>query len=260
MPSRSAYRFSVSSMLSFIRTFQEKTRLTDEEGMSILGMKNIHHYARYRNFLLSGNFLAQKKQSYAKTEGLTRLWKALKKGDPLLVRELLYDVPSFVDFMAIMKKGHPLTTKEAIAVVNPAAYVTYCTLAEVSCVGLHIEEEGIYMTSFDPELSKFSDLAVSSYKKLARREKNILTGLWLETLAKKHGIHPIIARERLNQAQKAGLLEYNTEGSKPEIPIEKHTMHYLTVDNGMPAVRKTKLYRGDFLTPNKSSVTIRFEN
>jgi hypothetical protein len=246
-------------MLSFIHTFQEKTRLTDEEGMSILGMKNVHHYARYRNFLLSGNFLAQKKQGYAKTERLGKLWKALKKGDPLLVQELLCDVPSFAKFLAIMKKGHPLTPNDATAIVNPAAYVTYCTLAEVSCAGLHIGEEGIYVTPFDPELSKFSDLAINSYKKLARKEKDISAGLWLETLAKKHGIHPVIARDRLKQAQKAGFLEYYMEGAKPETPFEKHAMYYLIVEKGMPVTRKIKLYRGNFLIPNKRCVTIRLE-
>jgi hypothetical protein len=260
MPLRSASRFSVSSLISFVNMFQEKNRLTDEQGMSILGMKNVHHYAKYRNFLLSGHFIAPKKQGYAKTERMTKLSKALKKTDSLLVKELLCEVPPVAKFVATLKKGHALTAKDATGVVNPAAYVTYCKLAEISGAGLQIStDEGIYGTPVEPEVKKFTDIAISSYKRLARREKYILTGLWLETLAKKHGIHPLIARERFNQAKKAGLLGYNLDGPKPDFPLEKHSIHCLTVDNGMPKVRKIKLYHGGFLIPNKSSVTIKLE-
>jgi hypothetical protein len=41
--------------------------------------------------------------------------------------------------------------------------------------------------------------------------------------------------------------------------FEKHTMHYLTVDNGVPVIQKVKLYRGDFVIPDRASVSIRIE-
>ncbi|MEN8214982.1 MAG: hypothetical protein ABFS56_01100 [Pseudomonadota bacterium] len=254
----SASKFSVSSMLSFIGIFQEKNRLTDEEGMSILGMKNADYYAKYRNFLLAGNFLEQRKQFFIKTEQLEQLWEALKNGENSLIRKLLCCVQTFAEFIGNLKVGYPLTSK-AISAVSHSAFPTYCALAEISCAGLYLSGEGICATSFYPELKAFSEIAVKSYQTLAKGEKYILTGLWLETLAKEYGIHPIIARNRLNEAQKAGLLERYTEGSTPETQFEKHTMHYLTVDNGVPVIQKVKLYRGDFVIPDRASVSIRIE-
>jgi hypothetical protein len=55
-----SYSFSLSSMLHFLSFIQEKSSLTQEEGMSILGITNIDYFARYPNFLLAGGFLKQK--------------------------------------------------------------------------------------------------------------------------------------------------------------------------------------------------------
>jgi hypothetical protein len=186
------------------------------------------------------------------------LWEALIKGDNSLIRELLCGVPSFAEFIVHLKVGYLLTSKD-ISTVSHSAFPTYCALADISCAGLLVAGKEICATYFYPDLKAFSDIALESYKKLAKGEKYILTGLWLETLAKEYGIHPLTARDRLNEAQQAGLLERYTEGSTPETQFEKHTMHFLTKDNSVPVVRKIKLYHGDFVMPTRASVSIRIE-
>jgi hypothetical protein len=252
-------KFSLSSMLYLISHFHEKIRLTDKESQSILGITSVTYYVNYRNFLLAGGFLESQKQFFTKTERLDKLWEALKKSDYSLIKELLCGVPPFAEFVDNLKMRHPLTSEEA-SFINPSAFSTYCALAEISCVGLQIAGEGAYATPFIPELKAFSKIAKTTYQKLVKSDPYVLTGLWLETLAKEHGIHPIVARDCLNEAQKAGLLERYTEGSTPETQFEKHTMHVLTLENGVPVIQKIKLYHGDFVMPDRASISIKIED
>jgi hypothetical protein len=117
----------------------------------------------------------------------------------------------------------------------------------------------LYKTLFVPSLTEFSQLALDSYRSLAKKEEYVLTGLWLETLAERHGIHPIRVRQMLNEARQAHMIERYTQGSTPETRYQKHVMHILEMDKGNPVIRSIYLYSGDFIIPGKSSVSIRIE-
>ena len=85
----------------------------------------------------------------------------------------------------------------------------------------------------------------------------MLTGQWLEAMAREHGIHPVMARNRLNEAHQAGYLQRYTEGSTPETRFEKHTMSYLNLKNGIPVIENINLYQGDFLLQDRASVSLK---
>ncbi len=123
-----------------------------------------------------------------------------------------------------------------------------------------IDDEGIeHMNLKFLNVEDFSSIALGCYKEIAKGDDYILTGKWLETLARKYGMHPITARNRLDEARQAGYLERYTEGSTPETQFEKHTMHYLKLSHGLPVVEKINLYHGDFLIQDRASVSIRIE-
>ncbi|MDQ1316479.1 MAG: hypothetical protein QG588_126 [Candidatus Poribacteria bacterium] len=253
-----SYKFSVSSMLLLIHAFHTKDIMTDKEGVEVIGIMPDSYSKKYRNFLRSGEFIKTHSNAFRKTEKLDKLWDALKLIDYPAIRSLLYDVPTFRAFVEELQKESPKTAQN-VSSVNISAFPTYCTLAEVSCSGLYISGEGIYKTPYEPLVEDFSSIAMECYKEIAKGEDYILTGKWLEALARKYGIHPITARNRLDEARQAGYLERYTEGSTPETQFEKHTMNYLKLSHGLPVVEKVNFYHGDFLIPDRASVSIRIE-
>ena len=126
-------------------------------------------------------------------------------------------------------------------------------------MAFRIPEEGVYAAFVMPSLEKFVDIAIDAFEKNRKGERYVLTGLWLEAMAREHDVHPIHARNRLNEAQAAGIIDRFTEGSTPETRFDSHTLNVLEVKNGVPTVRKICLYHGDFILPGKASVSIRLE-
>ncbi|HLC15860.1 MAG TPA: hypothetical protein VJL89_06505, partial [Thermodesulfovibrionia bacterium] len=258
IPLKGSYKFSVSSMLLLIHAFYEKEVLTDDGGIAVVGVKTIGNFRKYRNFLRSGELIRSNESGFSKTDRLTALWNALCQRDYGEIKNSLYYVPSFKGFIDELRDSYPSNAQDISSVIS-AVFPTYCTLAELSCAGLNIADEGMYKTLNEPPLKEFANIAVNLFNEIAKGEKYILTGQWLEALARQYSIHPVVAKNRLNEARQAGLLERYTEGSTPETQFEKHTMNYLKLVNNMPVVEKINLYYGDFLIPERASVSIRIE-
>jgi len=253
---KGSYKFSVSSMILLIQAFIEKTQLKDEDGIRTIGLKSLDNYEKYRNFLRSGNFITPTANAFTKTERLQMLWDALLGRDYSQIEMSLTAVPSFNSFKEELRSKKVIYAK-SVSSVSESAFSTYCALAEVVCIGLQIPEEGFYRTSSGPTLEQFSEMAVECYKKMSKGEEYVLTGQWLEGMAKEYSVHPVMSRNRLNEAYQAGYLQRYAEGSTPETRFERHSMNYLNVKNGTPMIENVNLYHGDFLLADRASVRIR---
>lgn len=252
---KGSYKFSVPSMLLLLDTFSKRVNLTDDEGMKVVGVETSKRYNEYRNFLFTGSFLDRGAQSFIKTNKLDKLWEAFKQLDYRAITDHLSQVPSLADFLKGIRIGTPSTTHD-LPTISKSAFPTYCILAEMMGVGLNIAGEGIYLTNQSPSVEEFAKAALESYKlTLGKGDKAALTGLWLETLAKKYGIHPLTAKTLLPEAQQAGALKYQTEGANVKNP-KRDIMYYLAIQNGMPVLQQINLYGGEFLTPDRTSVNI----
>jgi hypothetical protein len=253
-----AYRFAVDSMISLVLAFDRRERLMDRDGMRIVGLTTGKRYADLRNFLISGSFVEKIDDGLKKRAVMDDLVESIKTLSLARLHDLLLNVPSYKAFVGELRQGAP-TKPEEVKSISQSAVRTYVVLAEISCAALDIAGEGIFATPVNPPAREFAALALEAYRRLKNGEQYVLTGKWLEQLARQHGIHPIRARERLNEAREAGLLERYTEGSTPETQFELHSMEMLEKEKGAVTVRTLKLYHGDFLIPGKASVSIRLE-
>jgi hypothetical protein len=255
---KGSYKFNLTKMILLIQAFYNKQSINDNKGVEIVGVKTVDNYSKYRNFLRSGNFITYSDNKYIKTHRIDTFWEALRNQDYLSIQSLLDCIPSFHEFIEELKSSSPLSGKDVLS-ISKTAFHTYSSLAEMSCFGLNIHPEGVYDTTYQPPLDVFANISLHSYRGIARGEEYVLTGQWLEHLAKEYRIHPVTARDRLNEARQAGYLERYTEGSTPETQYETHTMTYLHISNGLPVVTKINLYHGDFLIQDRASVSIRIE-
>lgn len=253
-----AYRFSVESMVNLVMSFDRRTKLHDQDGMQLVGLSTVKRYADLRNFLLAGEFVERDEKGLKKLPPIDELIDAMKVLDACKMNGLFLRVPSYNDFIAELIISMP-TPAQDVKSIAKSAVPTYTSLAEMSCAALHIAGEGIVPTPTSPVPREFVRFALECYGRLRNGEPYVLTGKWLEELAKTHGIHPVIARQRLNEAREAGLIKRYTEGSTPETQYERHQMTILERQQGVPAVRTLNLYHGDFLIPGKASVSIRLD-
>ena len=253
-----SYRFPVGSMFELVLAFERKEQITDHEGMRLVGVETPKRYQEFKNFLLAGRFVERRNKGLIKLPPTDDFIQAIKTRDLDDLKELVSRVPSFVAFLGDLAVGRA-ATPETIHSIGKAAVPTYVSLSEVCCAALDISGEGIYLTPHSPPPSDFAPMALDAYRRLRSGENYVLIGRWLEELARREGVHPIRARERLNEAREAGLLERFTEGSTPETQYERHDMAILEFNKGMPTIRRLNLYHGDFLIPGKASVSIRLE-
>jgi hypothetical protein len=251
-----SYRFSVPAMMTLMSAFERRETISDKEGMRIVGLETPKRYADLRNFLLAGQFVNKTPDGLSKTPEMESLANAVNTKDLNRIRELLLRVPSFQAFIGELHLGRPVLP-QTIESISKSALPTYVALSELCCAALDIVNEGIYLTPQSPVPTEFAAMALESYRKLKSGEEYVLTGKWLEEMARRYGVHPIRTRERLNEARAAGLLERYTEGSTPETQFERHNMALLESSEGKPIVRNLNLYHGDFLIPGKASVSIR---
>jgi hypothetical protein len=136
---------------------------------------------------------------------------------------------------------------------------TFKTLGEVCCLCASVAGEGLYGTPNTPHPTQFAPIALQRFKDLDQGDGLVATGAWLEELIRKDGIHPEVARLRLNDASALNLLRRSTEGSTTEVRFDSHTIQVLRVRSGRPTVVVVHLYRGDYLIPGKSSTSLRIE-
>ena len=250
-----AYSFNSISMLNLMVKLENSGSLSDEEGLSITRVKTDSAYSQYYKFLLAGHFADRKHSRLIKTNLLDQLMKTVREKSYVKLNELLIGVPSFRQFSDKLTLGDPLT-REASG-IRTVAFPTYCTLAELCCVGVRFAEDGIYGTPRNPTPADFVSPALRAYEQVRAGEDFALTGDWLECLVKRFGVHPVYARQRLSEAHQGGYLRRYFEGSTPETRYENRNIHVLEIDGETPIIWKSNLYYGDFLMPGRASVGIK---
>jgi len=252
---KGAYSFSLDSMINLMVELDERSSITDEEARTVAGVRSDSGYGEYYNFLIAGTFASRGNGFVGKREKLGNLLTALRGSEFDVIAELLCGVPSFSRFVEMLRVGEP-TSQEA-AGLRQDAFRTYCRLAEMSCKGVRILEHGVYGTPYNPTPSQFVDTALDAYDAVRGGEGFALTGMWLEELATRFGIHPVRARQRLAEANQSGYLRRFFEGSTPETRFENRTINVVATEQGRPVLRTINLYHGDFLMAGRASVGIK---
>lgn len=254
-----SYKFSTRTMLRLIQLLVSGKEFGNEELMRHLGFTHERKLAEYRGFLVSGGFITYSRPILSKTEKLDQLWTALRVRNHSQLSDLLLKIDSVREFYETVRAHNPLRPNSDV-LIKVDAIPNYRCLLELSGLVLQIPKEGIYPTPTRPTASEFALIAYSVYIDIARKEDQyIATGNWLETLAKHHQIHPIEARQRLDEARSAGLIERYVEGSTPDTRFAGRTFCMLDIANNELAVREVALYEGNFLIPGKGSASLRLK-
>lgn len=251
------YKFSVDRLLSLIDTLENEQELPSATIMRIIGVNTESAVDEYRRFLESGAAVKITQTAWTTTPILKQVSIALRNVDLVRLREALSSFPSYSGLINLLR-DHP-KREPLLPTSFGRANSTYFALAEVSGIGINIYGRGFYATVNEPTNDAFALTAISAYDRLEEGNGWVATGRWLEELATSEGIHPLIARSRLQTASELGLLKRVTEGSTTDTKFERHTVRVLGHENGVPVIKIEHLYRGDFLIPGKASSSLKIE-
>lgn len=248
------FRPNVEKLFQLIVSLDDRQKLGEDEASKIIGAKSLDEY---RRFLTSGGLISLNAGEWLAGPNIKALAVALRTEDIVALRAGLQSVPSFralTEMATTIKVGEPLNLEEF-----QRGLTTYTTLAECTLLGLAIYDKGFFATPNEPSPRDFAAIAGNRFKELDSGDGLVATGAWLELLAERDGIHPEVARRLLADASAKGFLTRTTEGSTLETSFDKHTVHVLRQKNGKPVIADVHLYRGDYLIPDKSSVSLRIE-
>jgi hypothetical protein len=248
-------KFSVGRLLVLIDTLDNNQVLPEDEIVSALGVRNREGTEEYRRFLMSGDFITVEGPNWRLEAKGQELAIALRTEDVGNVRAMLERAPSFSLFtsrLSQLKTGEIWEPAEFMRAIN-----TYRTLGEVTNLCAPVYGEGLYATLNTPETSAFAMIALDRFEELDQGDGLVATGAWLEALIRKDGIHPELARRRLDEASAMKLIQRTTEGSTTEVRFDSHAIQVLRVRAGIPVIEAVHLYRGDYLIPGKSSSSLR---
>lgn len=252
-----SYKFSVPSMLTLLEVFSSQGSLKDEEGMKVVGVETTKRYNEYRNFLFTGSLINYEPPAFVKTADLDAVWTALQNQDAKGLCKALVKVPSFNYFLKGLKLGTAVRPGE-IPEISKSAFPTYCALVEISGQGLAVSSEGVYATPVEPSVDDFAKMALEVYKNSsAKKDKAVPAGLWLETLAKTHGVHPLVARRLLNEAQEQGILKYALEENGGSALPKRVLLYHIGRKDNLPILEQANLYSGEFFLANQAAVNLR---
>ena len=186
---------------------------------------------------------------YVKRMKLFTLWEAIKKQDYRQLQALFKQINGFEKFL---KRATP-------GVKN--RWHLYKQMAEISGMLVCFDKDrGIEFTDWDGELDEFVDLAIESFEFLHNHTLDhwCPVGWWLEYMASRHRIHPLVARDCLQKAFEAGKIFRYTQGSTPDTRYDDRKFLAFTVDKDrVGEVDTVHIYRGDFILPGKASVAIK---
>ena len=252
--SAGSYSFSPHSMLKLM-VVVDSAPVSDDDALSVVGVRSIQTYEQYFRFLLAGDFATRRANGLVGTERLTDLLQSMATSAFDDMQRLLAGVASFEGFLSRLNVGTPLAREESG--LRKVAYAPYCALAEACCAGAFLAGFGIFATPRNPPPDQFAAQAVQAYDEVREGEDFALTGAWLEHLVRHTGIHPIRARQRLAEAQQGGYVHRFVEGSTPETRYENRALHVLHVEGRVPGLRRINLYHGDFLIPGRAAGSIR---
>ena len=253
-----SYVFSLGAMVRLMWRLSSGP-VGDVEGMNLAKVNKASAYSPYRRFLTAGGFAMRDDGILEGTELLNTLIGSMTALAFTEMQILLTKVESFGQFLSLLKAGEPLTLNDSG--LRNAPFRAYCALAEMCCAGVRLlGDDGIYViyaTPENPPPEDFARTAVEAYDAVRQGEAFALTGTWLEYLAKRSGIHPVRACQRLAEAYHGGYLRRFFEGSTPETRYEKRNIQVLYTNGGIPEVQKVNLYHGDFLMPGRASGSVR---
>ncbi|MBN3889415.1 MAG: hypothetical protein HWQ43_09630 [Nostoc sp. JL31] len=254
-----AYAFSPDQMFLLIKMLVDKGELTNQEAQDKLGLKHQERYNLYKNFLKSGSFVEINDSKIICTELLKSLWQSVLDEDHIKILFYLKKIPSFEALYNHVNQGRAVEYS-TLPIFNNAKS-TYIKLGEAACAWLNIQNKKIVTTDNIPDLPDFANLAVEVYKLIRSQEDTewILTGRWLEELAIKYAVHPILARKLVKKAQEQNLVNVYAEGSTPDTRFEQHDLWIIKTSDRLPQLEKVYLYHGDFLIPGTSAVRIKLE-
>jgi hypothetical protein len=247
------YRFNVANMVSVVCALARAGGSMAEA--KVLEIANAATPGEYKRFLVAGKLLDISGDQWTLTDDGLSLAAALLELDIASVANYLSLVPSVSTFFENLRGGE--VGKPIEITVPDRAETTYKALGEIACMGANLANEGFFPTPAKPSLEKFAELALLRFNELAKGEPYVSAGEWLEAMVRHDGIHPVIARNALEEANAAALLTRSTEGSTTDTRHDSHSIRVLKKQTGNPTVDVVHLYRGDFLIPGKSSSSIR---
>jgi hypothetical protein len=252
---RSGYRFNVQNMFDLVIELSRNSTLPASRAWSAArtterGLKD------YRLFLASGGFITVARGELTASDRVFSLAAALQSRDHRALQAALKQVPSFEHTARALTNGGRWDARQTREMLGRAAQ-TYQALAEVTCIAAPIGEELLVATPNDPTPTAFADFAERAFQAALQGQGLASAGEWLERLILDFGVHPVIARERLQEAVAAGLLAISAEGSTLDTRHDDHAVRVLELERGRPIVRLAHLYRGDFLFRDRASSSIK---
>ena len=253
----SLYKMSVDRLFTLIDVLETAQSLSRSRAISVLGLNAPSASRDYRRFLESGGALIVEGGEWKAARKLTDLAIVLRTLDINALRDALEAFPSYGAIRAVLEAHDIGVPVEPEAFGRAAA--TYQTLAELTELGAAVYGRGFFATPSQPSSDAFVPAAINAYQRLKNDGGWAETGAWLEELTVKDGVHPLVARRRLQDASEQNLLKRITEGSTTDTKLDRHTLRTLQLVNGTPGIKIEHLYRGDFLIPGKASSSIRIE-
>ena len=251
------FRFDAGRLFRLVCVLDDNQTMRTEEVLSVVRAKNSRGLDDYRRFLVTGDLISLEGEIWRAQPTLSRLSAALRNERVDEICELLLASPSFGTFAKSVGELEIGQTFERSLFGRGVG--TYRTLGEVICICAHVQGEGIYATPATPDAEAFVPVALKRYSELEGGDGLVATGAWLESLIRKDGIHPEIARRRLDEASGRGFVRRSTEGSTMQTRNDDHIVHVLRSQGNLPNVVPIHLYRGDYLIQGKASVSLRVE-
>lgn len=252
------YRLNIRGLVALIDLLSANRHVDDEAVLNAIGLRHPTGLAEYRRFLLSGGMIADEHGQWHPTDRLIALGTAQREADLQRMAAELSATPSYAGFASLLAEravpGQPVDLPIPARVLP-----SYLALGEVTGIGMSIPNEGYFATLARPDLKTFVERALERYRRLAPEGGWVASGDWLEALAREDGIHPVMARESLQEAAAADLIRRWTEGSTTDTRHDDHTLRVLEVTARHPRIETVYLYRGDFLMPDKSSSSLKLE-
>ena len=251
------FRFDVGQLFRLICALDDHQVMNVEEVGEALGIKSRRGSEEYQRFLLSTKLISIEGQVWQAGSQLGKLAAALRNERTVEIHDVLCTAASYAAFASLIAELEIGQTLEHSRLGRGTP--TYRTLGEITLLCAGVQGEGIYPTPRILSAAEFALLALSRYGELEGGDGLVAAGAWLESLVRKDGIHPELARRRLDEASRNGLLRRSTEGSTMQVRHDDHILHVLRSESQVPSVVPIHLYRGDYLIPGKASVSLRLE-
>ncbi len=248
-------RFSVDRIIRLICMLDDRVEMTGPEVAEVLETRRGGD--EYRRFLESAGLVSVMNGTWRAEGHLQGLSAALRHERVDEVRKILLTAPSFAAFSERVRK---LSVGQTLHISTMGrGKFTYRVLGEMTLICASGSNADIFPTPTVPDAAAFARIALSRFSGLDGGDGLVATGAWLESLISHDGIHPEIARRRLQEAGERGFLRRSTEGSTTQMRFDDRIVHVLRTRSGWPVVEPVHLYRGDYLIPGKGSVSLRIE-